>query len=226
MTRRRTLFSQKWHPIFLFEGLLDFINERFYILVNKWMKGGGKVWYFWKFYFRKQSGEIFPQRSLWLANILDGTIDQLRGGGICTPRQTEYLRLWTRSLALLFVSFIKIIFVFWMISKHSNNDIATIETFKARNDTTHSTDGPYLVSRDKTESEILSKLSKNNTATMETLKILVLSCPYSTDGPYLVSRDKTEPGPLFLKELSNYTVRHVNAVCVHILRSIFAIRAA
>ena len=58
---------------------------------------------------------------------------------------------------------------------------------------------------------------------METLKILVLSCPYSTDGPYLVSRDKTEPGPLFLKELSNYTVRHVNAVCVHILRSIFAI---
>ena len=39
----------------------------------------------------------------------------------------------------------------------------------------------------------------------------------------MVSRDKTEPGPLFLKELSNYTVRHVNTVCVHILRSIHAI---
>ena len=31
----------------------------------------------------------------------------------------------------------------------------------------------------------------------------------SPDGPYMVSRDKTEPGPHFLKELSNYTVRHV-----------------
>ena len=111
------------------------------------------------------------------------------------------------------MSFIKIPLVSKSMSKHSNNDIATIETLKAKNDIRHSTDGPYLVSRDKTESEILSKLSKNNTATMETLKILVLSCPYSTDGPYLVSRDKTEPGPLFLKELSNYTVRHVNHCC-------------
>ena len=39
----------------------------------------------------------------------------------------------------------------------------------------------------------------------------------------MVSRDKTEPGPLFLKELSNYTVRHVNAVCLYFLRSIYAI---
>ena len=66
----------------------------------------------------------------------------------------------------------------WLISIKAN-DIATIEKLKARNDIWH-----------------------------------------STDGPYLVSRDKTEPGPLFLKELSNYTVRHV---CVYILRSIYVI---
>ena len=45
------------------------------------MEGDGKAWYFWKFYFRKQSGGTFPQRNLCLANILDGMIDQLRRGG-------------------------------------------------------------------------------------------------------------------------------------------------
>ena len=61
--------------------MLDFINKRFHVLINKGMEGDGKEWYFWKFYFKKQSGGTFPQRNLCLANILDRMIDQLRRGG-------------------------------------------------------------------------------------------------------------------------------------------------
>ena len=76
-------------------------------------------------------------------NILDGMIDQLRRGG---GRLVSALNLIPGFLC----PSIKLYCV-WILSKLSKNDTTTIETLKARNDIRHSTDGPYLVSRDKTE---------------------------------------------------------------------------
>jgi len=55
----------------------------------------------------------------------------------------------------------------------------------------------------------LQQLCNPVTIVLAILAILVapITSDKGPDGPYLVSRDKTEPGPLFLKELSNYTVR-------------------
>ena len=52
---------------------------------------------------------------------------------------------------------------------------------------------------------------------------LYLPVPLPPDSHYSVARDRTEPGPQFLKQLSNYTVRSVLLVLVVFLIGVVAV---